>query len=414
MKWQSKLQRTVSKSPKTASAPGKEGGSPPAIEDLREKMARILGQPVLPATAAEASAEALGFVREETPLGPLHVRTRRFDGEDKVGRLEIGPAFVADMGMLALLALDPRLSSCEPSRALYLDTETTGLSGGTGTVAFLVGLAWFEEGGRSLIIEQLLLRQLYEEAPILDRLTRRIAEASLLVTFNGKSFDLPLLRTRAVMSRMNALPERPHLDLVHVARRLHRKRIGACGLSSIEANVLGFERRGDIPSNEIAPRYAHYLRTRDESALSPIIAHNDWDVVSMAALVGLYGEPIERLDLDDLTSLARTLRRARSLDRAEEVAQVAVEGGGGGEALWARGEIQKARGDKARALADFAEAIEEIDDPSLRLELAKLYEHHAQEPLLAWELVEKGTGEGLEATERRRARLLKKIEKDRA
>lgn len=409
MKWQSKLHRAVSSSPKIASVP--ETSSAPPLSELREKMARILGQPVAkPMPAGDMGA--LGFEREETPEGPLYLRTRRFDEADRVGRAGVLDASLADAGMLALLALDPRLSSCDPGRALYLDTETTGLAGGTGTVAFLVGLAFFDEDRRELVVEQLLLRQLGEEAPILDRVKRRIEEASMLVSFNGKAFDMPLLRTRMVMSRMTALADKPHLDLVHIARRLHRKRIGACDLGSIETKILGFERRGDIPSIEIAARYAHYLRTRDEASLSDIILHNDWDIVSMAALVGLYGEPISNLEASDLPAVARTLRRAGSLERAHEMAHAAVLSGGGGEAHRARGEIAKARGDKARALLDFELALGDIDDAGLRLELAKLYEHHAKEPLLALDLVEKGTGESDEAMTRRRERLRAKLEKE--
>lgn len=377
--------------------------NPSPMADLREKMARILGE-TMPKAETVTRGE-LPFVCEETELGPLYVRSRRLAVDHRMGRVEIATASKAAPGILALLALDPRLSGCDPRRALYLDTETTGLLGGAGTVAFLVGLAFFEEGGRSLVIEQLFLRQLGEEAPILDRIARRMRDASMLVSYNGKSFDLPLLRTRAVMSRMPALVEKPHLDLVHIARRLHRRRIGACSLSSVEQKVLGFFREGDIPSNEIAARYAHYLRTRDHEAIAAVIEHNDWDVVAMAALVGLYGEPLEGLSPEDLAMVAQTLKRAGSLDLAGDVAEAAVLSGGGGEALRARGEIAKARGDKARALLDFAEALEELDDPTLRLELAKLYEHHAHDPLSALEMVLQGTGEGPEATERRRVRL---------
>src|SRR5690606_10056066 len=148
------------------------------------------------------------------------------------------------------------LAACDPRRALYLDTETTGLAGGAGTVAFLVGLSFLEDG--DLVTEQFLLRRMGEEAAIVARLSERIEQASMLVSFNGKSFDVPLLRTRAVMSRMPALPERPHLDLVHVARRLHKRRLGSCNLTTIEQRILGFRRQGDIPSSEIAPRYAHF------------------------------------------------------------------------------------------------------------------------------------------------------------
>ena len=350
--------------------------------------------------------EALDFVEEDTPLGPLFVRRRHIELSMRIGRAELRPASQAAPEVLALLALDPELADCEPGRALYLDTETTGLAGGTGTVAFLVGLSFWENG--HLVLEQFLLRRLGEEAPIVERLSQRIEEASMLVSFNGKSFDLPLLRTRAVMSRMPALPERPHLDLVHVARRLHRRRLRSCSLSSLEQRILGFCRQGDIPSNEIAPRYAHYLRTDDAEPLRPIVEHNDWDIASMVALVGLYGEPLESLPVADWVALAGTLRRAGSLERAQEVAEAAVLAGAGGEAFRVRGEIAKARGDKALALADFTRALEELDDPALRLELAKLYEHHAKEFEAALKMVELGTGEGEEEVERRRARLLRK------
>jgi len=278
-------------------------------------------------------------------------------------------------------------------------------------VAFLVGLSFLEEG--ELVLEQFLLRRLGEEAPIVARLSQRIEEASMLVSFNGKSFDVPLLRTRAVMSRMPALPERPHLDLVHVARRLHKRRLGSCSLTSLEQRILGFQRHGDIPSSEIAPRYAHYLRTEDASGLRPIVEHNDWDIASMVALVGLYGEPLESLEVADWIALAGTLRRAGSLERAQEVAEAAITAGAGAEALRMRGEIAKARGDKALALADFARALDELDDPGLRLELAKLYEHHAKEFEFALRLVEQGTGEDQEAWTRRHTRLLEKSRRSR-
>ncbi len=211
--------------------------------------------------------------------------------------------------MLALLALDPRLVSCDPARAVYIDTETTGLSGGAGTVPFLIGLAWFEEGG-SLVVEQLLLRELGEETPMLERFVERVARASMLVTYNGKSFDLPLLATRLVLARRPALPEIAHLDLVHVARRIHRHRITQHTLKNIEAEVLGFQRTADISGGDVCSRYTHFLRTGDSSALIAVIDHNEWDIVAMAALVGLYGEPLTGLGPIDWPGVARTVRRA--------------------------------------------------------------------------------------------------------
>ena len=147
------------------------------------------------------------------------------------------------------MALDPRVSASDPRRALYFDTETTGLGGGAGVLAFLVGLAAFDEHG--LFVEQVLVRNLGEEAPMLQHVRGRIEAASMLVTFNGKSFDMPLLRTRFAMARLEAPPDRPHLDLLHVARRVHRRR---SKLTMLEENILGFVREGDVPSGEVSAR----------------------------------------------------------------------------------------------------------------------------------------------------------------
>ena len=255
--------------------------------------------------------------------------------------------------MLALLALDPALAACDPRRALFLDTETTGLSGGAGTVAFLVGLAWWDEG--SLLLEQLLVRALGEEGPVLARVSERLASAGMLVTFNGKSFDMPLLRTRFVMARMPPPPSPPHLDLLHVSRRVHGKRIKqGCRLVAIERDVLGFERQDDVESGDVSAVYLHFLRTGDARALLGVVEHNAWDVVAMAALVGLYGEPFDGgLAPEDLVGVARTLRRAGALDRAGEVAEAAVQRASTPESLRARADIAKARGDRALAMADF-------------------------------------------------------------
>ena len=213
-----------------------------------------------------------------------------------------------------------------------------------------------------------------------------------------------------VMNRRAKLPDRSHLDLLHIARRLHKSRLGPCRLIGLEADVLGFERGPDIAGIDIAPRYAHFLRSGDESALEQVVEHNAWDVVSMAALVGLYGEPFDLLHEQDLLGLARTLKRARAFDEAERAASVALERGAGPEARRAHGEIAKARGDRARALAHFEAFACEVDDPLVRLELAKLYEHHVKEPLSALGWAE-GTSESLAQAEKRRARLQQKISK---
>jgi tetratricopeptide (TPR) repeat protein len=156
------------------------------------------------------------------------------------------------------------------------------------------------------------------------------------------------------------------------------------------------------------------LRTGDESALLAVVEHNAWDVASMAALVGLYGEPYDLLHPEDLVGLARTFKRARAFGQAEQAADTALERGAGPLARRVRGDIAKARGDRARALADFEALLDEAPDPAVRLELAKLYEHFVKQPARALGLVEQGTSEPEEATTRRRARLEKKVARSRS
>ena len=406
-------------------APSPESARASLLEDLRARMEatfarsalRLEAQASLPPRPVDTCD--LPFATQETPRGPLHVRVQRLSGAHRTGHAPVACARAASSELLALLALDPTLARCDPAGALFLDTETTGLSGGTGTVAFLVGLAWWE--GATLVLEQLLVRALGEEGPMLERVRERIVAASMLVTFNGKSFDMPLLRTRFVMASIVPPAEPPHLDLLHVARRVHRARsrrsAGACKLVVLEREILGFERIDDVASGDVSACYWHFLRSGDARALLGVIEHNAWDVVAMAALVGLYGEPLpleSRLSPEDLAGLARTLRRAGALERAMAAADVAVErsvdGGSHAEQpLRARADIAKARGDRARALADFEALAAAVDDPSVRLELAKIHEHWTRLPERALEWAARGTGESPERAERRTQRLTRKV-----
>jgi len=410
------LARPKSSSAGTSDAPAPELlGKTSTLLELREKMAAILaasgpGSRILSAPSELPNLGShLPFEREERASGPLFRRHQVLPPSHHVGRMPVDAAASSRAELLGLLALDPRISSVDPKRALYFDTETTGLGGGAGVLAFLVGIAWFDEQLR-LHAEQFLLRSPAEEAPLLEAFAERLEACQLLVSYNGKAFDLPLLNGRMVMNRRAKLPDRAHLDLLHIARRLHKSRLGPCRLIGLEADVLGFERGPDIAGIDIAPRYAHFLRSGDESVLEQVVEHNAWDVVSMAALVALYGEPFELLHEQDLVGLARTLKRARAFDQAERAASVALERGAGPEARRAHGEIAKARGDRALALAHFEAFAAEVHDPLIRLELAKLYEHHVKEPIRALGWAE-GASESSELAEKRRVRLEQKISK---
>jgi len=413
MSFKDKLERLGAPSGAARESPA----SPPhgdVLAALRRKMAEILEQPPpAPRPPADPSRTALPFTREVTASGLLHRRRVVLPRSFRVGRVPVDAAFSAAPELLALLALDVSLGSCRTPRALFLDTETTGLGSGGGVWAFLVGMAAFDAEGR-LEVEQLLLQSPADETALVERVTERVAAADFVVSYNGKTFDLPLLASRAVMCRLPPLPVRPHLDLLHVARRLHRQRLGACRLVTLESEVLGFVRGPDIEGGEIPARYAHFLRTGDEEALASVVEHNAWDVASMAALVGLYGEPFELLHPTDLLGMARTLKRAGALSEAERAAETALGRGAGPEALRVRGSIAKARGERAQALADFEAFSAEASDPAVRLELAKLYEHFLRLPSRALEILEEGTGEAPEAAARRRSRLTRKAARGRS
>jgi uncharacterized protein YprB with RNaseH-like and TPR domain len=396
------------------------GAAPPdavrqrTLDELRRQMQTLLGRDerasAPPRRRPSLGIEALPFTPQHTSCGVLWQRLERLEPAHRVGRVALAEAAAADVRRLADLALDPALAGSAPESWLFVDTETTGL-GGAGTLAFLVGLASIEPSG-AVLLEQLLLVEPSEEVALLEHLRERVQAASALVSFNGKAFDRPLLDMRAVLNRLPALPVRPHFDLLHVGRRLHRRRLGGCTLRRVESEVLGFDRGDDIDGSEVAATYSHFLRSADATGLSAVIAHNFSDVVSMVALVGLYGQSTPALAGEDLAGLARTLKRAGATRHAERVADIACERGGGVEAYRVRAELAKSRGDSSSAVRDFEQLCREADDPSGRLELAKLYEHKLRQPARALHWLELGTAEGQHAQARRRERLQRKLRRD--
>jgi len=213
---------------------------------------------------------------------------------------------------------------------ICLDTETTGLATAAGTVAFLVGLGWWE-GDRFRQV-QLLLPDHAEEAALLGLIAERITPAAWLVTYNGRGFDWPLLVTRYRMARRAAPEHAGHLDLLPLVRRLFRHRMTDARLRTAEAELLGLRRIGDVEGWQIPGRYLDFLRGGPADPLVEVVRHNDQDVRSLAHLVG----HIERGYADhdarraappgDLAGLARVFARERRFDEALECLDVAVAG----------------------------------------------------------------------------------------
>jgi len=187
---------------------------------------------------------------------------------------------------LAFICRDPELAYVDLSGAVFLDTETTGLSLGAGTYVFLVG-AGYVDGG-SFKVRQFFLRSPGEEAGFLAMLDEFLRRFRVLVTFNGKAFDWPLLENRFVLSRrfrQAPLLDPPHIDLLHPARRVWKRRLPSCALTSLEGSILGIERtEDDVPGWMIPSLYFAYLRTGDATALQRVFYHNLHDILSLAAL----------------------------------------------------------------------------------------------------------------------------------
>jgi hypothetical protein len=214
---------------------------------------------------------------------------------------------------------------------ICLDTETTGLATAAGTLAFLVGLGWWE-GARFRQV-QLLLPDHADEPALLDALRAHIPAGAWLVTYNGRGFDWPLLVARYRMARADAPDHAGHLDLLPVVRRLFRHRLTDARLQTVESELLGLHRHGDVPGWEIPARYLQFLRDGEPARLVEIVRHNDEDVRSLARLLVHIDERLAdagtRRDAPagDLAGLARSFAADRRFQEALDCVEVALAAG---------------------------------------------------------------------------------------
>src|SRR5580704_8074684 len=289
----------------------------------------------------------------------------------------------------------------DPYKWLFLDTETTGLAGGTGTYAFLIGLAWWDAG--ALQVEQLFMRDFTEEYSLLHELAARIAERPVLVTFNGKTFDWPLLDSRFTMTRTIPTPRlAAHLDLLHPARALWKLRLGSVRLVELERHVLdaprlGWHREDDIASSLIPQYYFDYLRGGSADPLIGVLRHNQMDLRGLAALFGkintlLTSQKAERNGVDslDLFGLSRFFERRGDSDRAHVACSQALDLGLPAEfrprAHRDLALLAKRRGDHAAASELWLELVADPQDGVLACEqLAIHYERRAKDLVRATE-----------------------------
>ena len=194
-----------------------------------------------------------------------------------------------------------QIGDVAPERWAFLDTETTGLAGGTGTVAFLVGVGRITREG--FVVRQYFMRDFAEEASALQALAGHLSEFDVMVTYNGKAFDQPLLETRYRMTRTRPPFSRvEHLDLLFGARRLWKMRFESCRLVELENRILGYTRVGDVAGDMIPLLYFQFLKTRKAGPLEPVFEHNRLDIVSLACLTAIVSRAFERPHEVDLPS----------------------------------------------------------------------------------------------------------------
>lgn len=322
-----------------------------------------------------AYRESVRIFKEEFPIGA------------KVGCAEIYSEYLLNENALSILFRETVDFKVELGDFLFIDTETTGLSGGVGTLAFLIGVGYFNEG--SFVIEQFMMSDYDGEREILDRFYKIVEDKRVLVTFNGKSFDIPLINSRSIMNRIRQpFNNMVHLDLLHAVRRQFKLRLVNCSLSNIEKEILGLNREGDIPGNEIPAMFFDFILTQNWDDMMPVIEHNMQDIKSMPAIMNclcnMYELPFELEHALDRYSLAR-ICGYESKDRMMQLLLSTID-------------LEQAKYDLAFVLKrdkKYDEAIELFKElcssdysHTAYLEIAKYYEHRVKDYDKAYNIVQ--------------------------
>lgn len=376
------------------------------LANLRRRIARIdrkyANTAPVPAPVTDRRPERY-FVEEwlsgqevETPLGKHFETTRLWERHRRHGSVDISDLFELPPAQLDAIS-EGAISNCPPERWAFLDTETTGLAGGSGTYAFLIGVGRITKEGFHL--RQFFMREFGEEPSLLEALAAHLAEFDVLITYNGRAYDQPLLETRYRMARSRPPFSRlAHLDLLYGARRLWKLRFDSCRLMELEHQVLGVEREGDLPGELIPYVYFEYLRTREAQRLVPIFHHNALDILTLACLTAIvpraFRDPATaRLTHGaELVGLARWLQKTEHTHEALALYRQAIDAGLPDDllfrTLWDLALMEKRMGREPAALDllhNLASCPNAYCRPAL-IELAKHYEHHARDYPRAMEL----------------------------
>lgn len=363
---------------------------------LREKVARIDRKYAAEPKRVEPChiEDVVSGQVVETAHGTHFETERLYERHRRHG--SVGIADLADLRGDLLAALsEGAIPQSHPKRWAFLDTETTGLAGGTGTYAFLIGVGSITDDGFRL--RQYFMRDYHEEASVLASLAEHLSQFDVLITYNGKAYDQPLLETRYRMVRSRPpFARMEHLDLLFGARRLWKLRLESCRLVDLENQVLGVERQGDLPGELIPYYYFEYLRMRQAFRLVPIFHHNATDIVSLACLTAIvpaaFGDSRMLLHGADMIGLARWLAAAGRDEEALGLYRRAVDAGLADGLLFRSlaemGAIEKRMGHDVAAFEVFTDLAASPNPYRAHAftELAKHYEHRERDYSRALEM----------------------------
>lgn len=383
-----------------------DGASPP-LPSLAERMRRLAPvrlrqRPVVPVPAATV-ADSLGA---ELIAPGLALLERRRPLTQRHGRFPLGRC-VESAHVVLGTALD-RAEHPEHDNWVLLDTETSGLAGGTGTWAFVIGIGRIDDA--ELVLRQYLLLGLDAEGVMMERVEAELAGAGRLISYNGKGFDLPLLETRLCLNgRRPELTATPHLDLLHPVRRAFASRWPDCRLATCEQRLLGVERGDDLPGSEAPAAWLEWLRAGQPERLGAVLRHNRLDLLSLATLIPALAE-VQRDPAShgaDIRSLARHLCRCDQAAAAEQLLEAhryALEPA----AALDLAQLKRRRRAWGEALAIW-EGLAALGEPAAILELAKYHEHIGRDLAPALAYADRLPND--DASMHRRARLRRRLQR---
>ncbi len=332
-----------------------------------------------------------------TIYGETFTRTILFPEDYVHGTVTLSGAANIDMILAwAKIPSGDRLKSLQ--NYIFLDAETSGLSGGTGTFAFLIGLGYFTDKGFQ--VSQIFMRDPSQEDSLLATLAYYVSQHYGIVTFNGKSFDIPLLNGRHILHGIsNPLKQMAHIDLLPLSRRIWKNRIDDRSLKNLEVQILDYRRNlEEVPGWMVPEIYFDYLKTGDATPLSGVFYHNLYDIVSLAALMeflsGLLEAPLRNSDIDslDLIAIARLHEEANKIDEAIRLYERSLLQGLP-EALFVQTLMRYAEIYRSRQQSDLTlglwQRAAEFGHIEACIELSKYYEHQKKNYIDALQWIDK-------------------------